>query len=85
MPIRVTAVLLLGATLAAYSPAWHGGLLWDDDKHITSAGLQFLSGLKRIWFELGATQQYYPVAHSAFWLQHRLRVSCAAVCAACCS
>ena len=29
-------------------------------------------GLYRIWFELGATQQYYPLLHSAFWVEHRL-------------
>jgi tetratricopeptide (TPR) repeat protein len=29
-------------------------------------------GLARIWTEPGATQQYYPVLHSAFWVQHRL-------------
>jgi tetratricopeptide (TPR) repeat protein len=28
--------------------------------------------LGRIWFQIGATQQYYPVLHSAFWLEHRL-------------
>lgn len=28
-------------------------------------------GLWRIWFDVGATQQYYypPLAHSAFWVQ----------------
>ncbi|HEX3731013.1 MAG TPA: tetratricopeptide repeat protein, partial [Opitutaceae bacterium] len=30
------------------------------------------SGLLRIWFKVGATEQYYPVLHSAFWLEHRL-------------
>ena len=29
-------------------------------------------GLWRIWFEMGATQQYYPLLHSAFWLEHRM-------------
>ena len=29
-------------------------------------------GLWRIWTEVGATQQYYPLLHSAFWLEHRL-------------
>ena len=28
--------------------------------------------MRRIWFEFGATQQYYPVTHSAFWVMHRL-------------
>lgn len=59
-------------TLAAYSPAWHGLPLWDDDAHLTRVDLQSVPGLWRIWFDLGATQQYYPVAHSAFWLMHAL-------------
>jgi tetratricopeptide (TPR) repeat protein len=28
--------------------------------------------LWRIWFRIGATQQYYPILHSAFWLEHLL-------------
>jgi tetratricopeptide (TPR) repeat protein len=28
--------------------------------------------LWRIWFDLGATQQYYPLLHSAFWVEHGL-------------
>jgi protein O-mannosyl-transferase len=60
------------AVLAAYWPALRGGLLWDDDSHVTAPALQSLHGLWRIWFSLGATQQYYPLLHSAFWLEHRL-------------
>src|ERR1043166_2699265 len=63
--------LLWLAALAAYFPAWHGGLLWDDDRHLTRATLQTLGGLWRIWSDVSATQQYYPVTHSVFWLQHR--------------
>ncbi len=63
---------LLLATLAAYYPAWHGGMLWDDDRHITRSDLRSAEGLSRIWFDLGATQQYYPLTHSAFWVLHRL-------------
>src|ERR1700692_862734 len=59
-------------TMLAYQPAWHGGLLWDDDANITSAKLRSLDGLRRIWFEPGTTQQYYPLLHSSFWLQQRL-------------
>jgi tetratricopeptide (TPR) repeat protein len=58
--------------LLAYWPALNGGPLWDDFGHITVPELRSLEGLWRIWFELGATQQYYPVLHSAFWLEHRL-------------
>ena len=64
-------LLLLLAAFCAYAPALRGGLLWDDDAHVTKPALQSLAGLGRIWFELGATQQYYPILHSAFWLEHR--------------
>lgn len=63
---------LVVACLAAYWPALGGGFLWDDDGHVTRGDLRSLGGLFRIWFEVGATQQYYPVLHSAFWLEHRL-------------
>lgn len=62
---------LLGVGLAVYWPALHGAMLWDDDAHLTRPELRSAFGLARIWFELGATQQYYPVMHSSFWLQHR--------------
>src|SRR4051812_5826714 len=71
-PSWMVGVALLFATLAAYQPAWHGGLLWDDDKHVTSPELQPVHGLTRIWLDLGATQQYYPLTHSAFWVEHRV-------------
>src|ERR1035438_10200600 len=64
--------LLFGATLIAYLPALRGGLLWDDDHHLTGPDLQSLHGLWRIWFDPGATQQYYPLLHSAFWIEHRM-------------
>lgn len=64
--------LLFCATLIAYLPAVRGGLLWDDDRHVTSLELQSLHGLWRIWFDIGATQQYYPLLHSAFWIEHRM-------------
>jgi tetratricopeptide (TPR) repeat protein len=60
------------AVLAAYWPSLGGALLWDDPGHITRPDLQSLEGLWRIWTEIGATQQYYPLLHSAFWLEHRL-------------
>ena len=67
-----TWALLLCATFAAHLPALRGGLLWDDNMHVTRADLRSLHGLWRIWFDLGATQQYYPLLHSAFWLEHRI-------------
>jgi Flp pilus assembly protein TadD len=64
--------LVVAITVAAYWPAMQGGFIWDDDGHVTRPELQSPSGLYRIWFELGATQQYYPLLHSALWLEHQL-------------
>jgi tetratricopeptide (TPR) repeat protein len=66
------ALLLPVAVVAAYWPALRGGLLWDDDAHVTRPDLRSIGGLGRIWSEPGTTQQYYPVLHSAFWVEHRL-------------
>jgi protein O-mannosyl-transferase len=86
----VTDCLLLVALVAAvfltYQPAWQGGMLWDDEAHVTLLELRSLDGLGRIWFDVaawhrvdqpwykafGATQQYYPLLHSFFWLQWQL-------------
>src|SRR5438552_15256968 len=65
-------VIIFAVVLACYWPALHGRILWDDPAHLTSLELRSWSGLWRIWFELGATQQYYPVVHTAFWIEHRL-------------
>ncbi len=65
-----TAVLIVGLTLVAYWPALQGKPLWDDDAHLTKPELQSISGLGRIWTDPHATQQYYPLLHSAFWFEH---------------
>ena len=70
--LGAAAALLIAATFLVYLPVVHGGFIWDDDGHVTKPELRSLHGLWRIWFELGATQQYYPLVHSAFWIEHRL-------------
>jgi protein O-mannosyl-transferase len=69
---RILGFLLFAVTLAAYHPAWNGAPIWDDDAHITKPDLRTAAGLVRIWTEVGATQQYYPLVHTVFWLEHRL-------------
>src|SRR4051794_39064497 len=71
LPDFVMWASLVLITLAAYLPALGGDLVWDDNMHVTRPDLQSWHGLWRIWFDLGATQQYYPLVHSAFWLEHR--------------
>lgn len=64
--------VLVAVAFIAFGPALHGGFIWDDHMHITRPGLRTLSGLHRIWFDIGATLQYYPLLHTAFWIEHRL-------------
>ena len=63
---------LIVFTALVYQPAWHGTLLWDDAAHVTRPELRSGEGLARIWSEVGATQQYYPLTHSVFWIQAQL-------------
>ncbi len=66
------AAALAIAVFLVYQPAWQGGFIWDDEAHVTRPELRSWQGLYRIWFDLGATQQYYPLLHSVFWIEHKL-------------
>lgn len=63
--LALTIVVLL-----AYQPAWHGGFLADDSLLVQRRDLHSWHGLYRIWFDVRATLQYYPVLHTVLWLQH---------------
>lgn len=65
-------LLLVAVTFLAYQPAWRGEPVFDDEDHLTPPELQSVSGLARIWTEVGLVSQYYPITHSAFWLQQHL-------------
>jgi len=60
------------ATFCAYWPVLTAGFIWDDDGYVTKPALRSLAGLGRIWWDVGATEQYYPVLHSAFWFEYHL-------------
>jgi tetratricopeptide (TPR) repeat protein len=64
--------LVLGLALACYWPALRGGPVWDDDAHITKPELRSAAALWQIWSNPHATQQYYPLLHSTFWIEHRI-------------
>jgi len=55
---------------ATYLPVFGAGFVWDDDENILqSPNLHDVAGLARIWRDPTATQQYYPLTHSSFWIQ----------------
>jgi tetratricopeptide (TPR) repeat protein len=68
----VLLLSVLAIMLIAYEPSWFGTPIWDDDHHLTPPGLRSLEGLGRIWTDVSATTQYYPLLHSTFWILHRL-------------
>jgi len=71
--IAIAALALVAAALFAYIPALRGGFIWDDDSYVTgNPHLRSAEGLRSIWLRPGATTQYYPLVHSAFWIEYRL-------------
>ena len=59
-------VFLLALVAAAYAPAVRNAFIWDDDAYVVeNPTLPDSNGLARIWFEFGATPQYYPLVHSS--------------------
>ena len=71
---RVLAgALIMVAVLVSYLPVLHAGYIIDDDNYVT-ANLQLrdLGGLKRVWSDLSATPQYYPLVFTSFWAEYQL-------------
>jgi protein O-mannosyl-transferase len=67
------AGLIVLVTLVSYIPAMRGGFIWDDDDYvINNPTLRTAEGLRRIWCEVGATMQYYPMVFSSFWAEYQL-------------
>ena len=73
MPAVWLSALLVLLVCLAYLPALRDGFIWDDDSYVTgNPTLRSLHGLYRIWFEVGAVPQYYPLVHTTFWLEYHL-------------
>jgi protein O-mannosyl-transferase len=68
-PDYVTLLGIVLLTIVAYYPALRGELIWDDDVHVAKQALHSMNGLRLIWIDPAATQQYYPLSHTVFWLQ----------------
>jgi tetratricopeptide (TPR) repeat protein len=72
LPVWQGGLIVLLVVLA-YLPALHGSFVWDDDSWTTnlSALFQDTSGLRSIWFQPTALQQYYPLSGTSFWLDYQ--------------
>ncbi|MEE9542699.1 MAG: tetratricopeptide repeat protein [Thermodesulfobacteriota bacterium] len=69
---RFMPFVIIACALIFYIPAIKGGFIWDDHAHVLfDADLQSISGLWKIWFTK-ATQQYYPLVYSSFWIEWQL-------------
>ncbi len=65
-----TALVL--AVVAAYLPALRAGFVWNDDTYVTdNATLDGFTGLKLIWTEPKANEQYYPTVFTSYWIEKR--------------
>lgn len=65
-------LLFIVVGLVIYWPALTGGMIWDDDGHITSPRMRDWHGLWLTWTNIRETQQYYPLLHTVFWIQAQI-------------
>jgi len=67
------ALVLVIVTFVVYQPIWRAGFIWDDNPHVTeNVNLRSVHGLYRIWSEPKASQQYYPLQLTAYWIEYHL-------------
>jgi tetratricopeptide (TPR) repeat protein len=71
-PVLAAGLLVL-MTAAAYWPASRCGYIWDDDEYFRlNPAVHAADGLGRIWFDVKATPQYYPLVFTTFWVEYRM-------------
>jgi protein O-mannosyl-transferase len=67
-------LLMSFVALLVYDPVLQGTFVWDDQDWTT--GLPVLrdgiQGLRNIWLNPSALQQYYPLTATSFWIDHQL-------------
>jgi tetratricopeptide (TPR) repeat protein len=69
----LSALALFLLTVIVYIPSMSNGFIWDDPAYVVNnQTLNSADGLWRIWTELRATPQYYPMVHTTFWIEAHL-------------
>jgi protein O-mannosyl-transferase len=57
--------------LAAYLPTLRAQFIWDDNDYVTAnPNLSDAAGLGRIWTDIHANWQYYPLVFTTFWVEY---------------
>lgn len=70
---KVGAICLVVLAAIVYIPSLGNGFIWDDNDNVAQkATLNGIGGLARIWTDPLANQQYYPITHTTFWIEHTL-------------
>lgn len=65
--------VILFLTLLAYWRVFPADFIWDDDAYVINNNcLRSFGGLSSIWFQPGATPQYYPMVFTLLWAQFQL-------------
>jgi hypothetical protein len=60
-------------SVSAYALVAQAGFIWDDEDYIVeNTSLRSVDGLWRIWTQIGAVRQYYPLVHTMFWGEYHL-------------
>lgn len=72
-PLQALGLILL-LTLVVYSHSISSnGFIWDDNDYVTrNWNVQSPDGLLRIWTQPSTSPQYYPVAFTALWMEHKI-------------
>lgn len=67
------ALILVALIAVVYWPTLDNGLITDDGIYVLGPAdfpaLVGWTGLSNMWFALGVTPQYYPLVHSAMWVE----------------
>jgi tetratricopeptide (TPR) repeat protein len=67
------AAALVAAVVVAYLPALRAGFIWNDDTYLTAnATLESTHALHLIWADPRASEQYYPLVFTSFWIEKHL-------------
>jgi tetratricopeptide (TPR) repeat protein len=72
-PWFLSISLLVCLISIIYFPVLQNAYIWDDDKYLTNNPyLSDWKGLKRLWFDLTAMPQYYPMVFTSFWVEEKV-------------